>query len=116
MADMKGNYEKAINEIEQRNNNLYFDYVDLGGGPRSLKVDLSGFEFESSDYDEYHGEGLAKQVIDGLIRSKMIESHKNEESGSFAHLSSNDVIRVDDEFSQGVWKLLFTLIENNPKE
>jgi hypothetical protein len=59
----------------------YFDYVDLGSGPRPLKVNLSGSEFDSSSYDEYHGDGLAASIISNLRKAN---EFKKEDKDSFS--------------------------------
>ena len=70
-----GNQDKAIELIEQcaESMNFYFDAIDLGADSKPLKVNLVGSEFESSEYDSYHGEGLAEKVIKGLFAKKAAE-------------------------------------------
>jgi hypothetical protein len=79
--------ETAQKEIDARfkSHNFHFDYVDLGGGPKSLKLDLSGFEFDSSQYDEYHGKDLAEKVINSL-RTQYTSALKDAPKQSFAGL------------------------------
>lgn len=66
----------------------YFDYIDLGAGPRPLKVRLSGFDFDSSSYDRDHShDGYAGEVIDQL-RTTMIEQLQEAPKDSLAYLLS----------------------------
>jgi len=75
--------EKAI-----KNNDFYFDYIDLGAGPRPLKVDLSGFDFDSTNYDRNHGhDGYAAEIIDRL-RAAVIEQCKDAPKDSIGFLLS----------------------------
>ena len=79
--------EKLVNEAFC-NDNFYFDYIDLGAGPRPIKTDLSGFEFDSTQYDYYHGDkGYAASIINQL-RAAYVRQFKNKPKDSFAYLLS----------------------------
>ena len=82
-------YETALSVVKARSKigNYYFSYIDLGSGPKPLRVDLTGFEFDSTLYDRDHGEGLAEKVICKL-RSNRIVISKNEDMTSFSYLLS----------------------------
>ena len=85
--------EAANKEIETRSksNDFDFDYVDLGRGPKSLKLDLRGFEFDSNQYDLYHGEGLAEKVINNLraqYASSLKDAPKQRMAGLFAAVNT----------------------------
>lgn len=63
---------------------FYFDYIDLGAGPRLLHINLSGFDFDSTYYDRAHGhDGYAAEIIDRL-RATMIEQCKDEPKDSMS--------------------------------
>ena len=64
MAGMAGNKEKAVAILAT--GKKYFDYEDLGAGPRPLKFRLYESEIEASQYDEYNGKGLASKVVKGM--------------------------------------------------
>lgn len=68
-----GNSEAAEKIMAERmdKNNFYFDEVDLGAGPRRLKVDLGGFDFDPKSYDSDHGDGVAAAALSNL-RNQMI--------------------------------------------
>lgn len=71
--------DAAVKEIERRSGgaNDYFDYIDLGSGSKPLKVDLSGFDFESDLYDHDHGEGAAQRAISPLWRPAGVQAATN---------------------------------------
>lgn len=71
-SHIKGNRAKAEELINE--GKKYFDYVDLGAGPRPLKISFDGFEIETSSYDEYNGEGLGASVVEA-IRAEMIKQN-----------------------------------------
>ena len=61
----KGRLARA-KELIRDSKNYYFDYVDLGAGPRPLKVDLSNNEFDPHLFDRDHGIGAAEKAISDL--------------------------------------------------
>lgn len=64
-----GNPDMAVKLIAEaiETNNLQFDYIDLGSGKRPIKVDLSGYDFDPSSYDDMHGyNGYAAAIIQKL--------------------------------------------------
>jgi hypothetical protein len=69
----KGELKEAEEVIKESGHDRY-DYVDLGAGPRSIKVDLSGFDFDSTAYDLDYGEGSAQQAMYELSNSIIAES------------------------------------------
>jgi len=84
------NREAAVAAIDRAlgSHNCYFDYVDLGSGPRPIKADLSGFDFDPTLYDRDHGyTGYAAEII-GQLRSQYISQLSSEPAGSMAHLLS----------------------------
>lgn len=64
--------EDAEQEIEMRkmSGDYLFNAVGLGSSVKVLGVDLSGSEFDSSEYDSNHGVGLAEKVISDLRNAK----------------------------------------------
>jgi hypothetical protein len=113
----QGTHKEAASQIKARESsqNFYFNYIDLGAGPRILKVNLSNEEVDFSDYDHFHGKGKALEVIhrldlDILEASKpktsyylwggITDSYKNEESRYLAIrqlLMDNKNMRVVEE-------------------
>lgn len=88
-----GNKEAAEAAIQKavECNDFDFDDIDLGAGPRPLKVNLSGFDFDSERYDEYHGyDGYASKIIDCLrqVVQVLIEECKDSPKDSMASLLS----------------------------
>ena len=66
ILSVPGKIEKAKIEIGRciKEDNYFIDYIDLGAGPRPLKVDLRGCEFDPGQYDKIHGViGYAENVI-----------------------------------------------------
>lgn len=63
-----GSLEKAKQIISERHKSerWYFEEVDLGEGPRQLKVDLGDIEFDAEEFDKAHGEGQAARAISAL--------------------------------------------------
>jgi len=79
--------EKIIDEALD-NNNCYLDYIDLGAGPRPIKANLSGFDFDPTQFDNNHGQdGYAAAIIDQL-RAEYINQLQDEPKNSFAGLLS----------------------------
>lgn len=84
------NREAAVAAIDSLvgSHNGYFDYVNLGRGPRPIKVNLSEFDFDPTLYDRDHGSvGYAAEII-GQLRSQYISEQSNEPAVSMAHLLS----------------------------
>ena len=85
---IKSAHELIDNALKR--NEFYFDFIDLGAGLRPLKVDLSGFYFESSSYDNFHGfDGYAGKVIDQLraaIVAKLKEPPKDSPAGIISQI------------------------------
>lgn len=51
--------DRHIEENLSQGRGLYFDYVDT----IPLKVDVSGSELDTTEYDRYHGDGCAARAI-----------------------------------------------------
>ncbi len=84
--------EAARKEIEKcsKTGRYKFDYVDLGSGPRPIKVDLSGFEFDSSSYDQDHGDGLAVTVISNLRKANESKKEDKDNFSLFQRKANKD--------------------------
>ena len=80
-----GSREKAEALLK---NQTSFDYVDLGAGERSLRINLAGFEFESSGYDRAHGEGHAAKIIYALRQASIQDICAGPNSREFAKILS----------------------------
>jgi len=64
--DSPANPEKAESAIlaASKNHDYYFSRVNLGSGGRLIEVDLSGYDFDATLYDQNHGyEGYAAKII-----------------------------------------------------
>lgn len=71
-----GNREMAEKLIDEalENSSCYFDYIDLGAGPRPIQANLSGFDFDPAQYDNNHGTtGYAATIIEQL-RSEYVST------------------------------------------
>jgi len=64
---------EALLEYRMESDNYYFDYINLGSGPKVIQVDLGVHEPDFSKYDFHHGEGLAKKIV-STLRDKYIEA------------------------------------------
>ena len=85
MKPTLGKRSKALSEIiiAMRTNEFYFDYIDLGAGLRAIKCNLSGPDFDATQYDEYNGQGLAKKIIEqlrnGIYPESQVETDEESE-------------------------------------
>lgn len=63
-----GTYSMAVEKLNaaEASRNFNFEYLDLGSGPRVLKVDLENEVVDFTQYDYFHGKGLALEVIHQL--------------------------------------------------
>lgn len=71
-----GKREIAVATMNQaiETNFFYFDYVDLGAGPRRIGVDLSGSDFDPTCYDDTHGhDGYAARIIEKLMADFLLQ-------------------------------------------
>lgn len=79
-----GTLEAAQAFLKKRGEDLCIDYIDLGGGLRPIKMDLSGLEIDSKKYDLCNGKGLANKVIDGIRLPVVNEEEKDKSEALIA--------------------------------
>ena len=76
--------DRRIEENLSQGRGLYFDYVDT----IPLKVDISGSELDTTEYDRYHGDGCAARAIAKLetaVHTRISEAGVVEQQLARAH-------------------------------
>ena len=93
--------EDAQHIIDTRRGSLCFDYLQ----GRVMKVDLTGDQFDSGDYDRDNGQGRAQQVVDTLKKSFAVSFQQAQPSNSLESVA--EAGRVDEALAQAQIEILW---------
>ena len=77
-------YEEAKNIIDKAKGRLYFDYLN----GRKMKINISGDEINSSEYDESSGSGTALMVVTALRKNMEVGFQKATPTNRMEDLAS----------------------------